>query len=265
MLKTIGWLLFSLAVTALTTTAQTKEEKQPRHEMRIMGDPGQIWMLPEVGMVAIEREGKVTVEAISPAQSRPKAYAAVDLQQGDIIVMANGKKIGSSKEISALYDSLQIGQDLKMGIKRGEKMMMVTVKKADPESLPQRKMIVSDGDAGQNWEAQGSHSIQIDPSVDNVTAVGGTGLMIGNKGKDIVVAGKMPHAKSILGDAAIGQGDIITHLQDKPVTTVAEFESAFDAIKIGDPVTITVLHDGKELKATFTKQESQFRTVIKKG
>jgi S1-C subfamily serine protease len=145
-------------------------------------------------------------------------------------------------------------------------MMISTIKKADPATLPKRRMVVTDDKGGPNVETSGdSHSIQFDDGVADITPLSGAGIFIGTKGKDMVVAGMLPEAKDVLGDAAIEKGDIITKLQDKPVTTVAEFEKAFDAIKIGEPVTITVMHSGKELKATFTKQESKFRTIIKKG
>lgn len=266
MLRTIGWLLFSLTIMAITSNAQTAEEKKPKTQMRIVGSPGEIWMLPEVGMVAIAHDGKLTIEGISPANSRPKDYQSIDLQQGDIIMMANGKKITDTKIISALYDSLAIGQELKLGIKRGDQMMMATVKKADPATLPKRRMVVTDEKGGPNIETSGeSHSIQFDDGVEDITPLSGTGLFVGTKGKEMIVAGLMPEAKEVLRDAAIEKGDIITKLQDKPVTTIANLEKDFDAIKIGEPVTITVMHGGKELKATFTKQESKFRTIIKKG
>jgi hypothetical protein len=181
-------------------------------------------------------------------------------------MMANGKKITGAQAIKALYDGLAVGAELKLGIRRGEEMMIATIKKADPATLPQRRMVIAEGDPGEakGWESNGQHRLEIDDDAKDVTPINGAGMIIGTKEKDIVVLALMPHAREILGDAAIAKSDKITALQGKPVTSVEQFNSDFEAIKIGEVVTITVIHAGKELKASFTKPEGVFRTVIKK-
>lgn len=265
MLKTIGWLLFGLLISTMTTSAQTKVEEGPRRTMTFTGEPGKMWMLNEVGLIASETDGKIRVDAVAPTQARPKGYEAIDLKEGDIIAMANGKKISSAKLISDLYDALKVGDDLKLGIKRGEQMLMVTVKKADPSTLPVRRMVINEDGPGKSMEFTGGGSMDIDPSIEEITVIGGAGIIIGLKGKQVVVAEKLPRAKEILGDAAIDKGDVILKLQDAEITNVGQFEKAFNEIAVGTPVTITLKHGATELKASFTKQESKFRTVIKKN
>lgn len=265
MLKTIGWLLFGMLISALAAGAQTKVEEGPRRAMMITGEPGKMWMLNEVGAIASEEEGRVKIDVISPPYARPKAYESIDLKEGDIIMMANGKKVTSAKFISDMYDSLKIGDDLKMGIKRGEQMLMVTVKKADPETLPKRKMVIREGEPGKAMEFTSQGSMDIDPAIKEITVIGGAGIIIGVKEKHVVVAEKLPMAAEVLGDAAIEKGDIILNLQDLSITSVSEFEKAFEAIKVGDPVTITLKHGDTELKASFTKKDSKIRTIMKKN
>ena len=266
MFKTVGWALFSLACAALVGRAFAAGDEKPKQQVRVLGAGTELWMLPEIGAVAIEKDGQLSFDMVSPAQSRPKGYESVDLQQGDIIMMANGKKITGAEDIRTLYDGLAVGAELKLGIRRGEKMMIATIKKADPATLPQRRMIVAEGDPGEakGWESNCQHRLEIDDDATDVTPINDAGMIIGTKEQAIVVLALMPHAREILGDAAIVNGDKITALQGKPVTSVEQFNTDFEAIKIGEAVTITVIHAGKELKASFTKPEGMFRTVIKK-
>ncbi|MCM2271337.1 MAG: PDZ domain-containing protein [candidate division Zixibacteria bacterium] len=265
MLKTIGWLLLSLACAGLVGRTFAGDEK-PKQQTRMLSAGSELWMLPEVGAVAVVKDGKLMFEMVSPAESRPKGYESVDIKQGDLIMMANGKKITGAKDIQAMYDSLAIGAELKLGIRRGEEMLIAAIKKADPATLPQRRMVIKgDGPgAGQGWASRQEHAIEIDDNARDVTPINGAGMIIGTLEKDIVVLAMLPSAKDILGDAAIQKGDKIIALQGTPVTSVEKFASDYEAIKIGEPVTITVNHAGKELKASFTKPEAVFRTIMKK-
>ncbi len=187
MLKTIGWILFSLVCAGLVGQTFAAVDEKPKQQMRMLSAGSELWMLPEVGAVAVVKDGKLIFEVVSPTESRPKGYETVDIKQGDLIMMANGKKITGAKDIQAMYDSLAIGAELKLGIRRGEDMLITTIKKADPASLPQRRMVVKgDGPgAGQGWASKQEHAIEIDDNAKDVTPINGAGMIIGTLEKEI--------------------------------------------------------------------------------
>ena len=82
------------------------------------------------------RLNEVKVVFVTPAQRRGKAYRDVDLKTEDRILMANGKRIKTVADFKELYESLPVGEELKMGLRRGEEMRMASFQKSQgPLSL----------------------------------------------------------------------------------------------------------------------------------
>lgn len=107
---------------------------------------GSIFDIPEVGAIIIKKNNQNVVEYIIPVENRPKEFKNIDLQTNDIILMINGKKADNLEECSEIYNNLKTGEDLRLGVKRGEQMFIVTIVKADPKDLPKlKRVIIKDG------------------------------------------------------------------------------------------------------------------------
>src|SRR6266699_6911456 len=101
-MTTIGTagLLLILAGISVRVSAQ---EKSPAVIQRVERDgPGVRTMtatdllpLPELAAIIAEDSGKIVVDHIMEPGMRPKGYEKTDLQEGDIILMANGGKLAS--------------------------------------------------------------------------------------------------------------------------------------------------------------------------
>jgi len=110
-------------------------------QVMIKAKPGEIMNLEELASIILQKDDKVQVEFVMPVDSRPKGYDKVDIQKGDIIFMANGKKVKKMKDLIDIYEKLKSGDKLKLALKRGDERRMISFSKVDPEKLPKRQMI----------------------------------------------------------------------------------------------------------------------------
>ena len=54
--------------------------------MTLSGEPGELFMLPEVGGIIVKSDDGPKLEMVLPPDHRPENYKTVDIQAGDIIV-----------------------------------------------------------------------------------------------------------------------------------------------------------------------------------
>ncbi len=229
-------------------------------------------MIGELGALIFEKDSTLTVEHVMEANQRPKAYKDVDLKKGDVILMANGKRMHTADDLNAILDSLTTGEDIKLGIRRDKDMQIVSFKKAAPEDLPQIKMVTqsmpgewkSGGEGGQGGPKTVMHTEGDAGPNGQLAVLGGSGLIFKQDSDAVVVLAIIPDAKDALGGADVQEGDRIIKIQDKDVTDLAMLQKTFDAIETGQKVSIILARDGKELPASFAKSDKQENIMIQK-
>jgi S1-C subfamily serine protease len=206
------------------------------------------FMLNELGAIITEKEKTLTVERIPPKQSRPKEAQDIDLQKGDIVLMANGKRVKTISDLRATYEKTTISDDFKMGVKRGENQFIISVKKKSEEELakaggPMRRIMKSnDGD-------------EILPAL---------GLIISEKEKKVFVSKSLPNASENFKEFTPQENDIIASINAKPVTSAKEFVGAYDALETGAQVTIELIRKEKSATVTIAKPKPQGKMIIHK-
>ena len=119
-------------------------------QVTITARPGEVYHLNEAGAIVIFKDGIIRVEHVMPAEKRPKAYRDIDLKTGDEILMINGKKVKIPGDIESVYMELEIGGEIKLGVRRDGELRIIDYKKADPETLPKRKMMKMKVEAGED-------------------------------------------------------------------------------------------------------------------
>lgn len=118
---------------------------------RIITNAGDVFEIPEIGGLALQERDQLRVDNVISAENRGKAYKNIDIKNGDIILMMNGKKLETARNASDIYENLKPGDEVKLGIKRGEQMFIVSFKKADPKDLPKlKRMIIKHGEGGKD-------------------------------------------------------------------------------------------------------------------
>lgn len=95
----------------------------------------------EIGAVITSEEGRLTVLDVMDLADLPDGAVAVDIQAGDRVMMFNGKKVETIKDLRTAYDAAEVGRTSKLGFKRGEGLLVVEFKQMSPDERPQRVMI----------------------------------------------------------------------------------------------------------------------------
>jgi hypothetical protein len=101
------------------------------------------FMIPETGALFNANKGKVSCDFVPSSENRPKGYQDLDIKAGDLILYVNGKKIKTIKDLKDNYESFKAGDEIKLGIKCGEDLLITSFKKADPKDLPETMQITS--------------------------------------------------------------------------------------------------------------------------
>lgn len=128
-----------------TTTSQPSGQKTEggRTMIRIEGGA----FIPELGCVLGDEAKQVKVLHAMPGANRPKAYAGIDVQANDLILMVNAKPLKAAGAFKTLYESLAPGDTITLGIKRGEAMHLASFVKMDPKDMPKdRKIVIKKND-----------------------------------------------------------------------------------------------------------------------
>ena len=224
----------------------------------IEAGPGGVFNLPELGAVIIGGEKEIKVEAVLPAEHRPKAYQDIDLQNGDLIVMMNAKRVKSAKEIEEIYNGLKVGEEVKLGIKRKVERFIASFAKADPKDLPQRTMMVMDTDdaGGQPGPTRrivmGGREFSGD-----VAPLPGLGIIAGSKeGGEVRVLDLMPNASQAVGGADIKKDDVILALNGEKIKSAVQLGELYEKIAVGAKLELHYRRGEKSMTASLVKPEA---------
>ena len=209
---------------------------------------GQPVVLMESGAVIVTSDGKLIIEHVLPKDRLPKTNVDANLKEGDVILMANAKKMRTTKELEDLYQSLGVGSELKLGVQRGDERFIVSIAKADPKDLPQMRIKIG-GDGG------------------DIEALPAVGVILKSQKNKIIVDGKFPDTTAALASADIKENDVLVEMNKQPVTTIKKFMETYMALPIGSAVEWKVKRGKETIAVSFNKpkpREGIIRREIKK-
>jgi len=257
-MKTIirNWLLPAAILTLAILVATVYGQETQTKVVTMGGDDieGPPYNLAELGAIIVQREGALEVLFVGPPEKRPKAYRDVDLEAGDKIVMVNGKKMTSVKDLEATIEVLAVGDEVKFGLKRGKDMRMVAFAKADPDELPQTKMMMKHVSVGEDG-ARKEMNFSTDGEGEQLSILMGGGMLVKIEQGKLVIAHLLPDAEEILGEADVQKGDLVIKLQGKNVSELDELDDEWRMIETGDEVTLVLSRGGEEFQITFMKAD----------
>jgi len=212
----------------------------------IMNAGSELLHIPELSAMIAESQGLLTVDHILEASMRPKGYEKTDMKENDIIIMANGRKLNGLADLKNLYTSASRGSLVKLGIKRNEEMLIVSFSKADPNSMPHMRMMISRG---------GDEDFLGIPQV---------GLRFASNGTTVVVKEVLPNASTELPGVDVKEGDTITKLNGFPVKSFKAFEAGYTKLLPGDHVELISARAGKVQKIMFSKPKDDGKVIIRR-
>ena len=177
--------------------------------------------LREVGALIIKDKEKFKVQFVAPENRRLTSYQNVDLKKDDIVMMVNGKAVKKLNDLRETYDKLKVGKDFKLEIKRGGKLMTVSLKKADPKILPPKRTAKI---TNAGW-------------MKDKVFLHGCGVLIGKINEKPMIE-KIKGDNEIVKNAGLKGGDVVTSINGQAIKTFIQFKEAYDNIKPKQDVTI---------------------------
>lgn len=241
-----------IALTSFTTFAQIQKKiirSGDDQELTLHDD--NLVDIRELAVFITQEGDEISVTNMMDVDARPKGYEDIDIQLGDIVMMMNGKRLTAVSDLGKFYKEAKVGETIKLGIKRGEKMLIISFDKVDPEKLPKRKMIIRRSGDGEEQDILGIPQV---------------GLIIGTKGKDLLITDVLDNAKKELNNADVKEGDKILKLNGEPVSSFQDFSKKYEKLGIGDKVELQTSRSKKNQTITFKKPERKGgMKIIKKS
>ena len=117
----------------------------------------EIVFLDEFKGIAQFEENGLVITSLNTKASWPDEYKNVDIQLNDVIIYTNGKPVKSLEDFKAVYSNASVGDEIKLGIRRGDEMFIVSFNRMDASKI-KRKIITMDGsskDGMKNIEVKG--------------------------------------------------------------------------------------------------------------
>jgi S1-C subfamily serine protease len=230
--------IFSLMIFVLVSCSSGVAQKM----FRIEPDDKTNFLLHELGAVIHQSHDTLEVEKVLPGFSAADENKGVALMEGDIVVFANGVRLKNIQVLHKMYDSLAIGGELKLGVKRNGEDIIVDIHKADRKNGPGEQM----------------QMLTLDP--DKAAMLAGIGLLEMD-GKDLKVKNVMKiesdESPASADTAGLQTGDVVESINGKSYSSIKAVNSDYKKIKNGDPVEFKVLRGGKEATVKIVKPKME--------
>ncbi len=168
------------------------------------------------------------------------AQEGVDqLEQGDVILMMNGKRATNIETLRSIYDAVESDQEIKIGVRRGNERFILEAIKGDvPEGGP-RMMMTFDTDDGPP------------PAI-----VPELGALLADRDGAVVLERVIPPMQPEELKAYEIEGYTIKELNGEKPENAAQVRETLESMEIGAEISITLEKDGDEKRIVFMKKES---------
>ena len=221
---------------------QEKKQEPAKSTQTFKIDAGNAVIIRELGAVITEENERVAVKFIPPKDRRPKEIAGEDIEVGDEVGMANGKRVTRISELRKLYEETPVGSEFKLGVKRNGQPRIVTFAKKDPKEAMQGGMMIVGGDGKPG-------GARFFPAL---------GMGLDQREKKVIIGKALPNLI-----AGLKEGDQIETLNEKRVSNVDDFAKELDATKVGAELKFGLVREGKKISVSAPRPEPRGQMMIK--
>jgi S1-C subfamily serine protease len=251
----------TIAIFALKANAQVFISRSDSSADKIVGQP---FSLGELGAVIVDNGKEIKFLHVMPADNRPKAYKDVDVQTGDVILMCNGKRLKTLKDLEEAYKATAVGAEFKMGVRRNEDRFIVALPKADPKDLPQIKMSIQTTEGPNAGDGKMQRFVfGAGQGSDDIAPLMGLGLIIGKKDNVFKVVGVMPDAAKAWGGADIKQDDVVESFNGEKIKSTQQFAEMYEKLAAGAKIELQYKRGDKTMQASLTKPEAKGKMIMR--
>ena len=183
-----------------------------------------------------------------------------DIQEGDQIIFLNGTRIETTSHLRELFEPIEVGAEVKVGIQRGENKMIRAFAKAEM----QNSYSSNEGGRVMRFEMGGPEGGAME-GLEN-RGMWPAGFIVGEKDGQVIVGGSMPLPNKAEALADVKAGDTIVSLNGTEITSVEQLNSEYESIAVGDDVTVEVKNEDGTEKLLFKKPEPpQMRMQVRRN
>ena len=197
------------------------------------GDTGDLVILRELGIVAGPKEGTDDLEVLTLLPDAADR-SEVTIERGDLLLMIGGERIRDAATFREIYDGAEIGQNLKIGFRRGDERFLVSFEKEEKPEGEMRVMMMSAPDQGE-----------LHPLME-------FGVVLTEADGKVLVGMEMP-----TDERALSKDDVIVEVNGQAVDSIAAFRKVYEAVQIGDDLELVYTRDGEEQSLTRARAEAK--------
>lgn len=238
--RTFGIFTLLFFCSSLPLFAQDNPSSQSDVVVRSTFGSDRMVMLPVAGgalLVEGEDEARVTrhIAAGGSSADAPK------FQTGDLIIYLNGERIKSASQLNKLYLGIAVGDEVKMGVQRGDNKMIKTFVKPEPQTR------YESGDGTQVVSLQTSNLDAGNMQNMENPSLWRAGFLVGEDDGRVVIGSVLPLPGKIDALSDLKPGDEIMEINGTKITSARHVEKVYETINQGDDVTVAYKNaDGVE-------------------
>jgi len=222
-----------------------------------------LFMIPELGAAVLQVKDTLKVDMMPPTDQRPKAYASVDLREGDLILLFNGKRVSTAAALEAAYKALKVGDQIQLGLRRKDGLHLATFVKADESTLPQRRvMMLNVGDPGDSSKMTSGPGV-LKVEGENAAVVMCAGIVLSRKDGRTMVAALLPLPDLKMVEGKFTKGDILEMVNEETVASPQEAQTIIEGLRDGDTVAVALSRGGQKVVVSFVKTAAGPKTMLK--
>ena len=106
-------------------------------------DAANTFFLKELTAVVQKQNDKIVFEMIPEQVLQQDKFKGLDLKKGDEIIFINGKKVKELSDLRNVYDALEVGKEIKLGIKRDKEQFFAVLTKEEQPAEGGHMMIMT--------------------------------------------------------------------------------------------------------------------------
>ncbi|MEP1307376.1 MAG: hypothetical protein ABJK11_09170 [Balneola sp.] len=202
-------------------------------------------MLQEFQAMLVEEDGEIKVRVRLGNSSEP----GDKLEQGDLIIMMNGKRTKTITELRELYESVPKNEEVKIGVRRGNDRFILRKTKGD---------IPKPGEGGNrmvmSMEMSGDGPSTVIPEL---------GLILSDNNEKVIIQRAMePLLPEEFKELDLA-GFSISSINDQKPEDAEDAKMMIDVIETGADITFTFSKSDDEIKITIKKPKANGNVSIR--
>ncbi len=252
-------ILFSTLLLVIGAFPNSNAIAQVRQTMTL--DENTSLMLPELEALIVENDGEVKV-MLRLGENTSKGTGD-HLERGDFILMINGVRVKEIAKLKEVYAALGNGEEIKMGVRRGESRFIVSAIKGDESESKSgaRKSISMSKSSATN-----STSMSFQTGGDEiVTIIAELGLLLTDVEKSAKVNGVIDRLVPDELKAVNMEDWSLIKVNAKKPASGAEAKALIDEVKTGEDLELTFEKDGEENTIILKKPKLNKNVSFKSG